>query len=352
MKLTPAAIGRVAREVDEETARWAFTQWALRERARAKCVRADEMLFDREGLEMATHEAIAAYHASRFPPGTLVIDLTCGVGIDLIALAARGPAIGFELDPVRAELARFNLAAHGFAAEVRVTDCLEAHWDAQYAIADPARRSGGRRMARIEEYLPDPRRIAVRMADLRLGLIKLSPMLPDVELERLGPGLEFVGHGGECREALVMCGYEAPSGRWATLATGERLAACPPPPRAERADAWLMEAHPAAIRAHALGNFAPLKALGDSNGYLTGSEPVNSPWLRAFRVLADHPADWPRTVRVLADLGAARPILKQRGAGEDLDRRARRLPAHGDRPVAVALWAVGRRLRHTVLDLR
>src|SRR5688500_1564819 len=99
---TAPNIERVSREVGAEAARWAFLQWELRARARAKFARADEMLFTREALEQATHERVAEYHASRFPHDELVVDMTAGIAADLIALAKRGPAIGYELDSERA----------------------------------------------------------------------------------------------------------------------------------------------------------------------------------------------------------------------------------------------------------
>lgn len=76
---TAANIAEVSRVVSAEDAAWAFTQWALRERARAKFPDADRMLFTREALEQATPYAVARYHASRFPAGVLVADLTAGI---------------------------------------------------------------------------------------------------------------------------------------------------------------------------------------------------------------------------------------------------------------------------------
>jgi hypothetical protein len=118
---TPANILRIAKATSDEAARWAFGQWELRAKARTKFAEADRMLFVREALEQATGEAIARYHASRFPEGAPVVDMTAGVGADLIALARRGPAIGYELDPERAMCAAWNLRVHGVEAEVRVT---------------------------------------------------------------------------------------------------------------------------------------------------------------------------------------------------------------------------------------
>src|SRR5437016_14004934 len=78
---TASNIHRVGRETSVEASAWAFTQWALRKKAAGKGFpKAEVMLFTREALEQASHFSIARYHASCFPTGVLVGDLTCGIG--------------------------------------------------------------------------------------------------------------------------------------------------------------------------------------------------------------------------------------------------------------------------------
>lgn len=346
---TPAAISRVAAATSPEAARWAFTQWELRKRGLSKFARAGEMLFVREALEQATHEAIAAYHASRFPEGQLVADLTCGIGADLIALARRGPALGFELDPERAECARHNVAAHGLEAEVHQQDSSGAEWFWRYAVADPSRRSGGRRLRDPESFEPDPRALAEKMRALRLGMLKLSPMLSDPFLESLEGSLEFVSYGGECREALVWLGREAESGRWAThVETRERLAALEAPLPIDDPEQVVCECDPAAIRAHALGTLCErhaLTPLGDSNGYLTGGAPVDSPWLRSFRVLAGGVWDLRKVRELLRDHDCKTPEIKVRGCPVDVEKTRRSLRSEGVVPAFVLIYPVGKQVR-------
>ncbi len=447
---SPAAISRVAAKTSVEAARWAFSQWALRKRGAAKFSRAAEMLFDPEGLEMATHEAVAAYHASLFPPGEFVLDLTAGIGADLIALARRGEALGLEIDKSRAEVARHNLAVHGVKAEVlalpflpegrggrgrgmegfelvetadpvgggcivppsdreRVNYKQNLHPPASssktnhleegekplppqrlgrkglgmegfelveaadslpgtsslcrsrdrrsigFIFADPARRSSGRRFTDPSEFQPNPLEILDAFKDCDLGVIKLSPMLPDDFLESLGPCLEFVSFGGECREALVIFGKQAKPGRFAVqVESGAQLEAddlyleeAPEP------SAYLYEADPAAIRAHALGNLCEqfnLKALGDSNGYLTGDTEIQSPWLTGFQVLESGRFDAKTLKKRLAELGSATPVLKQRGTKLDLQKLQKQMILKGKRNLESAFYAVGNSVRHSILE--
>lgn len=346
----PKEIDRVAARTSVEDAVWAFSQWELRKRARTKFVRAEAMLFDRDGLEMASHEALAAYHASRFPAGEMVVDPTCGIGADLIALAQRGPAIGFELDPERAGYARHNVSVSGFTATIFEQDGLEAS-DPMYVFADPSRRLGGKRITSMTDYRPDPHRIIDRFAGARLLGLKMSPMLPDSQLESLGGRLEFASYGGECREALVWIGPEAPPGRFAIhVESGEAMPAGIDPPATDEPGRFLLEADPAAIRAHCLGELAEthgLRALGDSNGYLTGDRAPSTPWMSVYEVLAFHPADLKRTRTTLRSLGGGTPIVKSRAPGVDVQSVRTQMKGEGE-PLVVVVYPVGRRLYHAL----
>ncbi|HVT12502.1 MAG TPA: hypothetical protein VHE55_09560 [Fimbriimonadaceae bacterium] len=350
---TAANLRRIGEATSDEDARWAFGQWALRQRARSKFALADQMLFDRESLEMASHEAVAAYHASRFPVSELIGDLTCGIGADLIALARRGPTVGFEIDAERAEYARHNLSVHGLEAEIVVGDAMAASWPFEFAFVDPSRRIAGRRTLDLDQFAPNPREIAERFRGLRLAAMKLSPMLSDRDLESFSGHLEFVSFRRECREALLW--YGLGSGRAAVLAeSGETLPAGGDPPATALIRRYLFEGDPAAIRAHCLGELCmhhQLSALGDSNGYLTGDSPVESAWLTTYEVLADHAADLKRTRSALKSLGGGTPVVKSRGAAVDVDRLRKDLRGEGE-DLYVVVYPVGSSLRHAICRKR
>ncbi len=346
---TASAVERVARRVGMEDAAWAFTQWELRRRGEAKFGMASEMLFVREALEQATHERVAAWRAGRFPSGELVADLTCGIGGDLIALARRGPAVGYELDPERAACARHNLEVHGLRAPVREKDSLRVPWEWRYAMADPARRVEGRRMLDPDSFSPDPAAVAERMRELELGAIKLSPMLDDEYLESFGGGLEFVSHRGECVEAVVWLGRRANPGRRAVqVESAEELEAGEPPFAMHEPQAFVFEADPAAIRAHALGSLCErydLAALGESNGYLTGPEDAESPWLRSYRRIWFGAFHGKAVRQALADLDLRLEAVKTRGVKLDPAALKKQLRHDGRTPVALMLYPEGPKVR-------
>lgn len=352
---TPKEIARVAASCGDEDARWAFTQWTLRERARSKFALADEMLFTREALEQATHEAVAAYRASRFPAGAPVIDLTCSIGADLIALARRGPAIGFDLDAERLSHAAVNLAAHGLDGELKLADCLEEPWHAEYAFADPARRSAGRRTVDPEDFQPSPTALAERMIGMKLAAMKLTPMLRDDFLESLAGAVEFWSFGGECREAVVWLGSESERSEPCAIhvETGERLISGEEPYATEVVGGYLFEADPAAIRAHGLQTLCDqfdLSAWVDSNGYLTGDSPAESVWLKAYRVLADGRFDVKAVKAELKSLGSSTPVVKARAKGFDVEATRKALKLEGERELTVVVSLSGKSLRYAIVE--
>ncbi len=342
--VTPKSLESVSKEVGEDAARWAFTQWELRFRARAKFALADQMLFVREALEQATHEEVARWHASRFPAGTLVVDATVGIGADAIALAGRGPVVGYEIDAERMACAAHNLAVHGLSADLRLVSCLSEAWDANYAFADPARRVGGRRTLDLTEFEPDPLLLSARLHELKLGAMKLSPMLPDSALNSLGSRLEFVSFGGECREALVWAGSDVSPGRFASqVESGLFL-----PGSASNATGLaepltlIAEADPAAIRAHVLPSLCEQTGwlpLGNAPGYLTGDHLVENLWFDStFEVIDSMPFDRKRLKARLRQLGEPIESIKSRGITLDMTSLRRELGVLGTGSHVVILY--------------
>jgi hypothetical protein len=341
---TPKNIERVSQAVGAAAARWAFSQWDLRKRAKAKFAKADEMLFDRDGLEMASHEHVAEYHASHFPRGEAVADLCCGIGGDLIALAKRGPAFGFETDPVRAECARHNLSINDLDGEVIAHAIDPGSINADYAFIDPQRR-GNKHYGE-----PDPRQLPNH---LKIVCVKLGTGLDIERVQRdLFPRVEAVSFGGECRELLSWKGRE-PGVFAVHIETGDVLHHDAYPPVTDKPCAFLFHADPAAIKARCLGTLCArhnLQALGDSNGYLTGPSPIESPWLCAYRVAYHGPADRKRTQAKLSLLDARIIEVKTRAVKEPADQIRSHFKPAGDRKLTLAVWPVGKSLRHTLVE--
>lgn len=351
---------RLGTETDPRWVRLAALQNEVRPRAREKHPRGDELYWTREAFEQATPHPLAQWHAALFPAGVPVTDITLGIGIDALARAEVSPVIGYERDPDRGTLARWNAEVLGLPLTVMEGDAMESQWQTEYVFADPARRESGQRSTRLEGLSPDPREIAERMRAQRGGAIKLSPMMPDAELESLGGQIRWLSSGGSCREALIAIGettLSAAARAAIHVESGEELA--PDMESAPRMDLpqegdTLYEADPGAIRAGGLPTLAQrhgLKLLGDSNGYLVGPAGVTSPWLKPYPVRASGAFRPKRVNEALRSLGASTPVLKQRHCGLDLIALERQVKQSGDKRVAVAIYRVGAAIKFAILSL-
>lgn len=340
---TAKNIGKLGDQYSPEYARWAFGQWELRRKAVEKFPRAMKMQFTRAGLEMATHSRIAAYHASLFPVGVEVLDATCGIGSDLVALAARGPVIGVDLDRDHVECARFNLEMFGFAGKVARQDAMEVlakKWE--YIFCDPARRDDTQRVIDPDDYLPPVWEVVDALRECKLGVLKLSPMLRDEFLKSLGGDIQFVSFGRECREALVIFpGVQNVSA--VHIESGEEVAATPLAGNLDEPGGYLYEADPALIRAHALGVLG-MPGVGDSNGYLTSDKWVESPWLRGYEVLWNGPWRIRMVKEALLEGNWRVDAVKKRGVQIEPTTVIRQVEVDEGRPVQLVLYPVGKRV--------
>lgn len=163
--------------------------------------------------------------------GHSVLDLTCGLGIDTMALAESFErVVTIERDPLLADVVRNNLRMLHIdnvevvtaTAEEYVATCDE-HFD--WVFADPDRRSeDGRKMVVLEECSPNMRALMPRLSEIASRIaIKLSPMFDSDEVFRLfSPAeVEIVSMGGECKEVNIYTGAERDMLRIAVIGEGE-----------------------------------------------------------------------------------------------------------------------------------
>ncbi len=161
-------------------------------------------------FEQASSEACAACKPLA---GGSVLDLTCGLGVDARALAARfGRVVTLERDAVLAAVARENFDRLGVrnvevvnaSAEAYVAACGERF---DWIYADPDRRSAeGRKLVRLEDCSPDVRALYPQLKRLAPRLcLKNSPLFDVGEALRLFPDsrVEVLSLAGECKEVVI-----------------------------------------------------------------------------------------------------------------------------------------------------
>jgi THUMP domain-like/RNA cap guanine-N2 methyltransferase len=327
----------------------ALTQQQLRTAARAKFGRAEEMLFTRDGLEQASSEITAAHSAARFPADALMADLCCGIGGNLTALGQRRRVIAIDLDFLNLEFARHNAAVYGAAAGLAavradVADVRLAGVDA--AFIDPARRSGGRRLAAGRSEPPLAWCLDLASVVPAVG-IKAAPGLPR-ELVPAGWEAEFVAVGRDLKEALLWSPALATAPTRATLLpSGDTLAAeaGPDVPVAEPG-AFLLDPSPAVTRAGLIAELA--RRLGTWQidpqiAFLSADRELRTPFARTLRVLESAPWHERRFARKLRDLGIGAADIRRRGLAGDVQQIHRRLALRGPGRATIVITRVSGR---------
>jgi SAM-dependent methyltransferase len=330
----------------------AATQHELRLAARAKFSRATEMLFTRDGYEQSSSEPIARHRAGRFGGARRVADLCCGIGGDLLALAAGREVLAVDRDAAHARLAAHNAGVYGVAGDLRafVADVREirlAGIDAVFidpARRDPARLAGSHRFPAGVSQPPLDwcRSLAERVPAV---CVKAAPGLP-AELIPDGWEVEFIADGRDLKEAVLWSPAFATTPRRATiLPGGDTLVAAPgePVPVGEPGE-YLLDPSPAVTRAGLVADLA--RAVGAWQldpriAFLATGREVSTPFARTLRVVDSAPWTEKRFAGRLRELGVGAADLRRRGLAGDVDQIRRRLKLAGPHRATVVLTRVG-----------
>ncbi|MCC5579271.1 class I SAM-dependent methyltransferase [Microtetraspora sp. AC03309] len=372
--LDPVAAATTLRRVhDPALTSAALTQAALRRRGEAKF--GDEaavMYFTPHGLEQATRTEVAAHRARRVAgaagpgasaAGPRVLDVCCGIGGDLIALARAGCAVdAVDLDPLTAEVALANAAALGLTdrVQVRTADAADTDPSAYDVLfADPARRGSRGRVFDPMAYSPSWPATLELASRAPAACLKVAPGIP-YELVPEGAEAEWVSYKGEVKEAAIWLGGFAPApddespGRASTgfsrratlLPSGETLV-----PTGAEADTgpvarYLYEPDGAAVRAHLVAEVADLvggRLLDPRIAYITGDALVRTLWAAAYEVHEVMPFSLKALRAALRKRGVGNATIKKRGSAVDIEQLRRDLRLSGDNSVVVVLTRIADR---------
>jgi SAM-dependent methyltransferase len=325
----------------------AMSQAALRESAVAKLgPDAQRMYFTKDGLEQSTRAEVARHRARRIAiaaPAS-VVDLGCGIGGDLVALARAGlTAAGVDLDPVRVAVARANLAALDLPGAVMVADATGLDLSPfGIAFADPARRTGSGRVFDVDAYRPPWSFVEALLG--RPAVVKAAPGIPH---DRVPPGVEaeWVSFAGEVKEASLWSPHLATTARRATLVAGEGLATLtseddPGSAEVRAVGRYLHEPDGAVIRAGLVTAVAAQVGgwlLDEHIAYVSSDAPTPTPYARGFEVLEELPYQEKQLKAALRDRRIGRLTIKKRGVDVVPDQLRKRLALRGDAEGTIVL---------------
>ena len=336
----------------------ALTQHELRLAARTKFSRAMEMYFTRPGLEQASAEVVARYRAHRYREAGRLADLCCGIGGDLLALAAGHRVLAVDSDPLHLRVARANAEVLGVAGNVTTlaADVRDAGLDGVAAVfIDPARRTGrGRLRTGVSE---PPLAWCVDLAGRvdRVG-VKAAPGLPRDAVPD-GWELEFIAVGRDLKEAaawspalatastratILPAGHPLPGGH--PLAAVHTLTPQPGPPVPVRPPGeYLFDPSPAVTRAGAVADLARLLGAWQIDGqiaFLSAGTPASTPFARTLRVIDSAPWNQKQLPARLRGLDIGAVDIRRRGLAGDTDRLHRSLRLSGSRRATLVMTRV------------
>jgi hypothetical protein len=355
---------RLRRELGAERAALVIRQAELRRRARAKFSRAGDMFFTNKALMQASGEDVARYKASRTATGSKLADLCCGIGGDLMALAARGlETSGVEQDECVAVLARANaeLVSDGktFVEAGDAQDFDVGRCDAWHI--DPDRRTAGRRTTRLEQYEPDLDALTRLLEGNHNASVKLAPATETPERWRREAERQWIGADGECKQQVAWFGALArhPGRRTAVIIgrDGSPLSAIvedrdlSPPRVVEQIGRFVFEPHAAVLAAElstALAHKYGLAPLSAAGVYLTGDASPDDSALSAFEVRDVLPFDVKKLRGYLREAGIGRLEIKKRGVEIDPGKVRQQLQGPGDEHATLLITRIGSLVRAIV----
>jgi hypothetical protein len=336
----------------------------IRAQAKMSAPFAENLFSDREGLEMASGAACAAYHAQRLIDVGVrsVIDTSCGIGLDAIAFASAGMKVfAYERDPVRAAFAARNALSAGVSDRVTVicADSREAEWPKGDAVwMDPMRRSDSQRWQSDPELLSPPLSEANRafQQGFKHVLAKLPTGIDQHKLSGYAGETTFVSEQGECKEAVFMVSDTVKESVNAVILTnGAKLSSFDESDLTigDMSAAYLYEPDPAVIRAGLVDRVTKLVAgwrIDARSPYILSDAGAFSPFADVYHVIeqgAYHPKALSRTLR---ERGIGKVILKKRGFDRDIEDVRREMRLSGDKTAIVALTTVGVSKRYFLLE--
>ena len=311
------------------------------------------MFFTRVHLEQATDIWIARYKASRLMAGDWpAADYCCGIGGDLVALAERGQARGFDLSPVACLLAEENVQG---GARVHCGDVTKLAPDGGGSWHfDPDRRATGRRVTDFAAYEPGLNLAMEWLHFNSRGVVKLAPATVVPDGWAADAELEWITRDRECRQQVAWLAplAECAGRRRATVVARDGRAVsfvgdCAAPCESAEAPCdFVFDPDPSLLAADLLGAFAAsrgLRTLGGGGAYLTGDvASINALALRlAVRDCL------PLRAATLAKYFAERSVgvleIKKRGVAVDPETLRRQLKLKGDNAATLILTRIGRR---------
>lgn len=281
---------------------------------------AARMYFTHDALEQSTRASVSAHRARRLTASgsDRILDLSCGIGGDLIAFAKVGMEVrGVDIDPLRAAIAQANLDALELAGTVSCADATKMSIDATETVfIDPARRDAHGRIFNARNVVPAWEFITSLLTGR--AVVKTMPGIAH-HLVPEGVEAEWISDGGDLVEASLW-GY--PFARVdhratllpqnATLTESDDrhdiLVAAPGDAIYEPDDAVIRAGLVTAVAAQVGGWL-----IDPHIAYVSSTTPMFTPYARTFRVVEELPYRHKALRAALVERNVGALTIKKRG---------------------------------------
>ncbi|GAB3939960.1 THUMP-like domain-containing protein [Corynebacterium tapiri] len=287
---------------------------------------------DSDSVQQATPAPVVAERARRLQ-GLRVHDVTCSIGAE--GAAHQGEWIGSDLDPARLAMAQLNLPGRLLLR----ADALRPVSRDTVVVADPARRSGGRRIKDTIPPLPD---LMAAWAGHEMA-IKCAPGIDYSEFDGL---VSVSSVAGSVKETcLYTAGFSSGERREAVIHHAEGIDRVtdlePDDVEVAKPGRFIIDPDGAIVRAGLVRQFAHregLWMLDERIAHLTGDRIPQG--YSGFEVIEQ--VGVKQLKQALAALDAASVEILVRGVDVDPDALRQKLKLRGSRPLAVVITRIGR----------
>lgn len=184
----------------------ALTLVLLRKKAETKFSKAQHMYFTREGLEQATNENLSNYLTDQLHGqinASMVIDIGCGNGGNLLSFAKKFHVIAIDNDPIHLIFAKENAHVYGVDKKINFVNTSAEEFlksnqllnDSNIFFLDPQRMRQGKTKTRslfntspkINELLPqlfkNSQKVFIKISPaFDYAEIKMLPDTPEIEV--------------------------------------------------------------------------------------------------------------------------------------------------------------------------
>lgn len=305
-----------------------------------------------DSAQQATHQQVVALRAQKLAaafPGATVHDVTCSIGAEALLTQAGLNYLGSDIDPIRVRMARENNPQ----ASWMVADATQISSRAEVVLADPARRSGGRRISCPADLIPPLPTLLDRYAGRPLA-IKCAPGLDFSEWSGV---VSLTSVQGSVKEACLYSPDFSLQGErreaWVIGAAGvDHITDISEPAVPTAAPGrFVLDPDGAIVRAGLVQHFAAregLWMLDPRIAYLTGDRIPRG--YSGFKFIQATPLKKLR--EVLRDLDAGALEILVRGVDVDADKLRKKLKLRGRQPYTVVCLRIGKQAQALVCGPR